>query len=140
VVQYRGENNLNYYNYKKPKVFRNVQLKQNLRVNDLVRISFSVFDAAYRKNIKSGDQKYNNIKYTPSVYTIHKVYKPKTANGLSLYAVEDADDAVLYNDDGRILKIKQNDLQKLPDNIDYNDIGHVDIDRLNKHKGPGNAI
>ena len=136
------ENNLNYYNLqvKKPKVFRNVQLKQNLRVDDSVRISFSVFDSAFRKNIKSGDQKYNNIKYTPRVYTIHKVYKPKTANGLSSYAVEDDDDAVLYNDDGCILKIKQNDLQKIPDNIDYNDMGEVNIDRLNKHKGPGHAI
>ena len=79
------ENNLNYYNLqvKKPKVFRNLQLKPNLRAGDSVRISFSVFDAGFRKNIKSGDQKYNNIKYTPRVYIIHNVYKPKTANGLS---------------------------------------------------------
>ena len=136
------ENNLNYYNLqvKKPKVFRNKQLKQNLRAGDSVRISFSVFDAGFRKNIKSGDQKYNNIKYTPRVYIIHNVYKPKTANGLSSYAVIDDDDAVLYNDDGRILKIKQNDLQKISEDVDFNDMGVVDIDRLNKHKGPMREI
>ena len=136
------ENNLNYYNLevRKQKDTPDVQLKQKLQVGDKVRVSFSVFDSAYRKNIKAHDQKYNNVKYTPSIFTIYKVYKPKTANGLPYYALQDENNAIIHDeeDGGKILRVKQLDLQFIPNLSDDNDINidEIDTDKLNKHKGP----
>ena len=139
------ENNLNHFNLNVRKVKavnNNIQFPQNMAEDDYVRVSYSVFDSGYRKNIKAGDQKYNNVRYSTQIFTIHKVYKPKTENGLSKYAIADLNGAVVYEDDGTITKIKQNELQKLPPNIEYNDIDadNLNIDRLNKHKGPGQGI
>ena len=138
------ENNLNHFNIevRQPKAFNNVQLPQNLFVGDPVRVSYSVFESEFRKNIKSGDTKYNNVKYTTDVFTIHKVYKPKTANGLSSYAIADGNGAVVVENNGTITKIKQNELQKIPQLINDNaiDTDTLNINRLNKHKGPGHRI
>ena len=138
------ENNLNHFNIevRQPKAFNNVQLPQNLFVGDPVRVSYSVFESEFRKNIKSGDTKYNNVKYTTHVFTIHRVYKPKTANGLSSYAIADGNGAVVVENNGTITKIKQNELQKIPQLTNDNgiDTDTLNTTRLNKHKGPGHRI
>jgi hypothetical protein len=70
------------------------------------------------------------------------VYKPRTANGLFSYSIQDFNGNVVHENNGKITKLKQNELQKLPPQIYDNDIDTdtLNIDRLNRHKGPGHGI
>ena len=135
------ENNLNHFNLeiRKAKTVVQAPLKVSLRIGDLVRVSFSVFDSKFRQNKKTGDQKYSHIKFTPSVFTIYKIYKSKTENGLKSYALLDDNQNLILNDDGKIERVKQNDLQYIPQEVNEDvDMDNLDVNKLNNHNGPQN--
>jgi len=104
--------------------------KALFNVGDFVRIKLSTVQSELRKRIKSGDSKYIVANYSPQIYEVFRVFKPKDDKlGLPTYTLCDTDSRILINPNNHFKKFKQSDLLKVDQ--DSTELNKAHIDKLN---------
>lgn len=103
------------------------------QVGDFVRINLSAIQTQIRKKIKAKDSKYIVVSFSPQIYRISQVSKPKDDKlGLPRYTLVDGDDRILINENNKFKTFKQSDLLKVsPDSVE---VSKQDVDKLNQTK------
>ena len=121
-----------------------------LEKGDRVRLSFRSISSKIRDLIEKGDQKYIAVKFSPHIYTISRVLKPRGRDAefvKTRYTVLDTtggekltEEKANSNKERKVQVFFATDLQKVEEKPNEKHITQKDADKLNKVKTEFNEV